>query len=252
MPPKAKAVRAKSARAMPPATAAAARTDDARFYNRVLIHDVTNLATGLSMQLELAQRIAGSPPAVVERLRAMQAIVGRLNALVRNVQVLADPGPKAPLQTLDAHRILDDVVPPVLSLFPRTKAQVHAEIPPGPLFVTADPSLEQMFFNLVMNAVFHNPAGEPQVWLQAGPGKLPSGPAVEVLIADDGPGLPEKAREALRALPGQEGPRVGLQAAAAIVKRLGGTIEAEDRVPGQPGQGTAFRVTLPAPEQAEP
>jgi signal transduction histidine kinase/ABC-type sulfate/molybdate transport systems ATPase subunit len=101
--------------------------------------------------------------------------------------------------------------------------------------------LEQVFVNLLGNAVDHNPPGT-SVSIMAGP----DGPGtVRVMVADDGAGMPAEVaaapfepRRARRTRTAGAG--LGLSIARGIVLAHGGRIELS-----QPGRGTAFTVLLP-------
>jgi len=105
--------------------------------------------------------------------------------------------------------------------------------------------LVQVFNNLVSNAIKYTPKGE--IGIQAAPVKGD----VEVIVYDSGIGLTPEERAQLftRFFRGRNpvvadssGTGMGLVIAKAILDRHGGTIE----VQSEPGQGTKFRVVLPA------
>jgi signal transduction histidine kinase/ABC-type multidrug transport system ATPase subunit len=101
--------------------------------------------------------------------------------------------------------------------------------------------LEQVFVNLLANALGHNPPGTRVIVSAAATG--PGGIAVSVL--DDGGGMPpEIASAPFEAMRGRSahtaGAGLGLTIAKGIVEAHGGRIELE-----QPGQGTCFLVHLP-------
>ena len=100
--------------------------------------------------------------------------------------------------------------------------------------------LEQVFVNLLANAVGHNPPGTT-VLLTA----TAVGDHVEVTVADDGTGLsPDMARAPFESARRRRGPTagagLGLSITRGIVAAHGGRIE----LIGQP-RGTCFRICLP-------
>ena len=114
--------------------------------------------------------------------------------------------------------------------------------------------LEQVFVNLLNNALQHNSA-QTRVTIVAR--HLPGG-RLELLVSDDGAGLPEEIREApfestRRHRSTTAGAGLGLSIARGIVLAHHGTIEL---VPS--AQGASFRIVLPlevpeaAPEPAHP
>jgi two-component system sensor histidine kinase KdpD len=141
---------------------------------------------------------------------------------------------------------LEEVVSSALGrLEPRLEGRkVGVDLPREVLLAPMDPILvEQVFINLIENAVKYSPAGSPiEISAQAGPDE------VVVAIADRGPGLPpgEEARvfeRFYRVADGRraEGAGLGLAVCQAILKIHGGRVEAGNR----PGGGAVFRFALP-------
>ncbi|MGH3170612.1 MAG: sensor histidine kinase, partial [Trebonia sp.] len=139
---------------------------------------------------------------------------------------------------------------------------VEVKAAPGLPAIWADHDrLEQVFVNLLGNALTHNPPGtRVQVTAEAAGLAGPAVPAVPgtvtVKVADDGDGMsPELMREpaaAGRPVSGQArkrggGAGLGLSIANGIVAAHGGSIELEPT-----GRGTRFRITLPVEMPAGP
>ena len=119
------------------------------------------------------------------------------------------------------------------------------EVPALPRLMGDSGRLVQVFSNLVSNAIKYTPRGE--VGIQA----APYAGGVEVVIHDTGIGLTpeEQAQLFTRFFRGRSsvvteagGTGLGLVIAKSIVERHEGTIEVES----QAGEGTRFRVRLPA------
>jgi two-component system sensor histidine kinase KdpD len=121
---------------------------------------------------------------------------------------------------------------------------VQVRLPPDLPLVPLDAVLiEQVFVNLLENAVKYTPAGTAIEISAAAEGNV-----VRVEVADSGPGLPvgEEGRvfDKFYRAPGavaQSGIGLGLTICRGIITAHGGRIWAENR----PGGGAAFRFTLP-------
>jgi PAS domain S-box-containing protein len=120
-----------------------------------------------------------------------------------------------------------------------------AAIPPGAVMGSAQ-RLEQVFLNLLVNAVQALPDGRPEneirVVLRA-----PSPREVLIEVSDNGPGIPEEALSRIfdpffTTKPVGLGLGLGLSICHGIVTSHGGAIA----VDSAPGRGTTFRITLPA------
>jgi two-component system phosphate regulon sensor histidine kinase PhoR len=124
------------------------------------------------------------------------------------------------------------------------QVEVKVEIPEG-LRVKADTkALDQIFVNLIDNAVKYSKAGG-HVWVEA----RPDGDRVRIEIRDDGPGIPEKHRERVferfyRADPSRSreagGTGLGLSIVKHLVESMGGEVGVEPNTPN----GSIFWVRL--------
>jgi two-component system sensor histidine kinase KdpD len=152
---------------------------------------------------------------------------------------------------------LEEIVGSVLSRFkPMLEAHpVTVALPPDLPLVNVDPVLiEQVFANLLENAVKYTPRGTA---IQISAQKLVGRIAVEV--ADSGPGIPAGEETKLfdkfyrlQNESAQSGVGLGLAICKAIIAAHGGTITAANRAAG----GAVFRFELPSGEppavEAEP
>ena len=117
--------------------------------------------------------------------------------------------------------------------------------------------LEQVLMNLVVNARDAMPAGG-EIRVETGMVRLgeplardrasvPAGDWVQIKVADEGTGIPPDRLPKIfepfytTKAPG-DGTGLGLAICYGLVRDLGGRIDVEST----PGQGTAFRVTVPS------
>jgi len=127
-----------------------------------------------------------------------------------------------------------------------SKKNITIDVPTGmPLLMADAPLLEQIVFNLLLNAVSHTPEGT-EVVLSAGIAGGKS-PRAYMTVADRGPGLPVELRENpfqkfQRPKPaGAGGLGLGLSVVRGFAVAQGGQVEAGDN----PGGGAVFTVYLP-------
>ena len=129
--------------------------------------------------------------------------------------------------------------------------KLAVKLPPGLPMIDADAVLiEQVLVNLLENALRYTPEGSPlEILVELSPF------AVEVFVADRGPGIP-KGMEAklfekfyrVRQEAAQSGVGLGLAICRAIVEAHGGTMRAQNRASG----GAVFSFMIPVDRQPPP
>ncbi|QPP05352.1 sensor histidine kinase KdpD [Streptomyces bathyalis] len=136
---------------------------------------------------------------------------------------------------------LDEVVP--MALGGVTDAQVELDIPENLPMVAVDAGLlERAVANIVENAVKYNPEDQ-RVLVSASA----IADRVEVRVVDQGPGVPDEAKDRIFEpfqrygdAPGGTGVGLGLAVARGFAEAMGGTLSAEDT----PGGGFTMVLTL--------
>jgi len=144
----------------------------------------------------------------------------------------------------------------VALLPPRGAPFVEVKTAPGLPQVWADHDrLEQVFVNLLGNALGHNPPGtRVMVTADAAPERADEPATVIVRVSDDGEGMPPELLNAPAAATavrrprrrGDSGSGLGLSIAKGIVDAHGGRLELE-----QAARGTSLRITLPVEKPPE-
>lgn len=131
------------------------------------------------------------------------------------------------------HEVIDTIVPPDFSI------EIAAQMP---TLKTERVPLEQVFTNLISNAIKHHdrPAGRIQITV------TDHGDCYEFAVTDDGPGMAPQFHDKIFGIFQTLEPRdkvestgVGLAVVKKIVERQGGTIRVESEL----GQGATFRFT---------
>ena len=224
-------------------------------------HELNNPLTSVIGYAQLLQeeiRDAGdgaepaTPTGLAHDLRRIAEESERAAKIVRNLLAFARRQSAA-----RAEQDVADVMTRVLSLrsyeFRLNAIEVETVFEPGLPPVLGDGGqLQQALLNLLLNAEQAMRA-RPVRRIRVGARRVPEADAVELFIADTGHGIPE---ENLRRIFDPffttrevgEGTGLGLSICYGIVRDHGGQISVESRV----GQGTTFKVLLPARARDEP
>ncbi|HWP34041.1 MAG TPA: GAF domain-containing protein [Thermodesulfobacteriota bacterium] len=175
-----------------------------------------------------------------EDVEVIGAEVARLERLA--ARFLEQARPKEPVMApLDLNELLTRLLAFVQPKLAAGKLVVTRELAPALPPVLGDrDQLEQLFLNLVLNAIDALPPGGR---LTVATRRAAAG--VEAEVADDGPGIPEEVRRRLFEPFNTTKPN-GMGLGLAIVRRIAEGHKGTIRVWSEPGRGTSFTLALPA------
>ncbi|MCK8518828.1 sensor histidine kinase [Methanoculleus sp. 7T] len=209
--------------------------DEANLYLDIMVHDINNAnVAALGYADLLGEVLEGTEQQMVRKLRSG---ISRSIEIIQNVSTIRrlHSGETA-TRPID----LDAVIRAGIAHHPDAGIAYEGK----PVWVMADDLLPEVFTNLISNSIkFGDPEVEVRVRVEEDDG------AVEVSVEDTGPGVPDRVKPLLftRFRPGtnaRSGKGLGLYITKMLVARYGGRIRVEDRVPGRPEEGAAFRFTL--------
>lgn len=141
-----------------------------------------------------------------------------------------------PLQPADLIQALKIEVDLIERLY-HVKASL--DVVPEHVMVNVDGALSQLIWNLLENAVRHNPRGDRMIWVRG----RESGDLFELSIADNGPGLTDSEKEQT-IKSGRRFGGVGLHIVRTLVAKYDGSLRVEDRVMEDRSQGLRVIVTF--------
>ncbi|PHQ38729.1 histidine kinase [Halorubrum persicum] len=224
------------------------RARQLRVVDRVLQHNLRNALTVIRgraeqvAELDVPQTGSGAETAV-DVSGAASDIVNRANALLSTsekshhiTEILGDASEREPV---DVGRVVEQLGSVVETEFPA--AEVSISVPDDPAIASVTTWIDRALGELIRNAIEHHDRKRPvvDVAVEAKPG------AVEVRIADDGPGLTDMDRDVLETGQAVEalyhGSGLGLWLVYWVVQRSGGSATARDADP----RGTVVTLTLP-------
>jgi PAS domain S-box-containing protein len=223
-----------------------------------IAHDFNNLLTAI---LGFADMLAASLPPGTEDHEAavsIQVAAQRGTQLVRQIKSFSHAQPLL-REPLNLNLIVQEIVDLLRRTFPKNIA-FETHLASHLYTIEADaPQMHQVLMNLAVNARDAMPDGGTLrittenivvVGRDVPAPALKAGRCVTVTVADTGQGIPPEIQSRVfepffttKADIGGTG--LGLSTAYAIIMRHGGTVTFKS----QPGQGTTFRIVLPAVEQ---
>jgi len=176
----------------------------------------------------------------IEYLTVLQEELKRLNRSLQTVVIETAPAP-AVAEQFDARDLVTDVERLVRPQARLQRVELTLSLPAEPVDLSAQRDrLKQALLNVAINALEVMPGGgRLGLRLEAGTGR------VELIVTDDGPGMPATVRRRVFELhftTKAAGTGIGLYVARSIVEAHGGEIVAESAV----GQGSTFRLRIPS------
>jgi signal transduction histidine kinase len=210
----------------------------------IVSHDLRNPLTAILLSASmLEQRLTGDLKEQAETIRSSAERMQRLIADLLDAARTEGGRLSLHLQSIDTPAMLRSVVDAHRPLAEQKKLKLELDADEPLPKICADPDrLMQLFGNLVGNAIKFTPPGGT-VTISA----RDAGDAVELSVADSGPGIPEHelGRVFERYWQAKKtahlGAGLGLTIAKGIAESHGGTIEVANRMEG----GAVFRFTIP-------
>lgn len=216
----------------------------------LIAHELRTPLTGLrgNVQLALMGSRKGDNRRIESRLDAALRLIDSIAALVQNLQDIS----RVERGIFSVAFARADLTSALWNAVQRVERGVASDrhairvVSPEPIIVMHDPRhMEQVFFNLLTNAVAYSPEGGT-ILVEAGH----VDDLAVVSIKDEGIGVPREEQPRIfesyyRGARGQEvnakGLGLGLAVSQAVVQRHGGTIS----VQSEPGTGSTFTVRIP-------
>jgi signal transduction histidine kinase len=221
-----------------------AQTDQLASLGRLaagLAHEIKNPLAGIQSALEILREDLTREEnrgLCVEMLGELKRVDGIMQSLLTS----AKPSPPKRRAT-DLHQLLEDLERLMAPSLRRRRIALETAAAAGPLEAEVDPAqIRQVLINLINNAA--DAIGEEgHVRLRAAP--FPEGGGAILAVEDDGPGIPDEAREKVFTpffTTKFSGTGLGLAIARSLVEQHNGSLQFETK----PGEGTTFFVLLPA------
>jgi PAS domain S-box-containing protein len=193
-------------------------------------HDINNQLTGLRIYLDLLEQEQADPALAVYCEKATTA-AEQIGAIIQFTREYESIGISAPVWH-DCRHIVDEAAEEAMP----GKVAIHNDLPAG-MEIFADPLVGRVFYNLIINAVYH---GNPTTAVQFYAREEDDGTAV-VVCEDNGGGVADCDKERIFGMGYGKHTGPGLALSREILGITGITI----RETGTPGKGARFEMVVP-------
>ncbi|HEX3577175.1 MAG TPA: ATP-binding protein, partial [Thermoanaerobaculia bacterium] len=205
-----------------------------------IAHEFNNVLMGINPFAELIRRRAASDEMVMKAAEQISTSVRRGRRVTEEILRFTQPA-EPDLQIINVREWMRNLEPELHALA-GDGTGVTLLVPDKPVYAACDAAqLQQVLTNLVLNARDASPAGgEVLIALETRAGGL-----LEIIVRDDGPGIPPHALEAIFEplfTTKRTGTGLGLSVVRQIVTQHNGSIS----VANPAGGGAEFRIVMPA------
>jgi PAS domain S-box-containing protein len=221
-------------------------------------HDFNNLITVIQMYSDVVKAQMSAEDPLLKKIQQIRLASERAATLTRQLLAFSRKQILAPV-VLDLNELVENLHL-MLERLIGEDIKLTTTLQPGLWSITADPGqIEQVIMNLVVNARDAMPTGG-MLTIETRNARLdesyagahveaPIGPCVMLAVTDTGHGMDERTRTQIfepffTTKPAGVGTGLGLSTVHGIVKQSGGSI----LVYSEPGNGTTFKIYLPAGE----
>jgi len=223
---------------------------------RRVAHEVNNPLSIIKNYLKILSMKLASENEAQDEIRIINEEIDRIALILRTLTAFSRSR-TIKLEQVDINGLIMDLVKITKdSMSENAGITIHTDLDSSiPKPVSEKDGLKQVFINLLKNAAEAMPNGgtiylstrKISADLQGRSGETANGvhSYVEIIVRDDGPGIPDEIKERLfepfvtSKREGHSG--VGLSIAFQTVKALGGTLTCESET----GVGTTFKISLP-------
>ncbi len=223
-----------------------------RFLSDIIAHDINNYNQAVTSYLSMAQAEEGAPKSVVKFLERASSSAWSISELIQRASKLdrIETEGAENMGPVELGEVLKVSAATVTREYPEYRIKIDLKLGGNRYFVTGNELAEEIFTNILKNAVDYDPHDEVVVDVSIGEFFVDYMRYWCVSVADNGIGIPDSKKNIVFGrFNGKEGglpaSGLGLSIVRAIVEAYHGMVWVEDRVPGDHSKGCVFRVALP-------
>jgi len=226
----------------------------AEFYKDLFAHDINNILQSILSGIQISQLIVDNPEKhdnlkIIAEIIKEQVIRGaRLVSNVRKISKLEEAGRN--LEKIEILNVLNNMVSFVKKSYKDKNLAIRIDFIGEKLFIKADILLEDVFENLLINAIRHNQNLIIEITVRISRERNVGVNYLKMEFIDNGFGVADSMKEKIfqrgfNKEKGVYGMGLGLSLVRGIIETYNGKIWVEDRVKGDHSKGSNFVLLIP-------
>ncbi len=227
----------------------------ANLYRDIFAHDINNLLQNITSSAELSSLYLNNPEKfhiLKELYEIINEQVYRGKKLINNVIKIAKiDKSEIRLEIIEANRLLRNAIEFLHNSFQHRNINIQLNTPPNNLYIMANNLLLDVFENILINAVRYNDKSNIEIIIDIGKEEREDKNFIKMEFKDNGIGISDYRKTTIfergsRKRYKSKGMGLGLSLVKKILDTYKGDIWVEDRVNGDPKQGSNFVVLIPS------
>jgi len=223
-----------------------------RFLSAVIAHDINNLNQAVTSYLQLAMDTKPVSEKTMKYLERATTSAWGISELIQRSNKLMKIEKEGAhnLGPVELGEVLKETVAEVTRTYSDRSVKFDLKLGTKRYFVTGNELINEVFTNILDNAVKYDP--HPKVVVEVSVGEFTIEPRKYwcVSVSDHGVGIPDSKKtivfgKLVSSEDHQVGSGLGLSIVRAVVEAYHGLVWVEDKVSGDPSKGCVFRVALP-------
>ena len=223
-------------------------------YRSIFAHDISNIFNNVKMAAELCKPYLNDPTQL-EKISELHRIISeqiiRGDKLIRNVKRLSSlEESKFPVKREQVRQIIENSIEFLYNSYPNREIIVNKEIANGSIIANVNELLQDVFENILFNAVKHNKSPRIEISLVVSKLEIEKKKFIKLEFKDNGKGISDKRKQLIfqrgkDLVKKKGGMGLGLSLVKKIIDSYGGKIWVEARVKGDYKKGSNFIILIP-------
>ncbi len=228
--------------------------DQANFYKDLFAHDINNIMQVINSSAELINYYMNSPENLEEIGTIADMIkkqIAKAKILVHNVNTLSEleEGTK-PIKLIEVYELVQNSAKYVRTAFQERAIDIEIESFSNRIFVQANELLQEVFDNILTNAVRYNDNSLIKILVNVSRERKDDQKYLKFELIDNGIGIEDERKRIIfkrghRESKGQKGMGLGLSLVKKILEGFNGEIWVENRVKDDYTKGSNFILLIP-------